>query len=61
MLLECEDYARNWRTIISHSRYVKVQDQVLVNVDELDPRELLTVQNELCAIQEMMTENINPE
>lgn len=61
MLLECEDYARNWRTIISHSRYVKVQDQVQVNVDELDPRELLTVQNELCAIQEMMTENINPE
>lgn len=61
MLLEYEDYARNWRTIISHSRYVKVQDQVLVNVDELDPRELLKVQNELCAIQEMMTESINPE
>lgn len=61
MLLECEDYARNWRTIISHSRYVTVQDQVLVNVDELDPRELLKVQNELCAIQEMMTESINPE
>lgn len=61
MLLECEDLARNWRTIISHSRYVKVQDQVLVNVDELDPRELLKVQNELCAIQEMMTESINPE
>lgn len=26
MLLECEYYARNWRTIISHSRYAKVQD-----------------------------------